>query len=375
MSIKIKVLELAEEIKPIRLLEAQGSDIWLLVRLKGEPVGWLKYSYQQLPMTAEQIAQDIARFHTWAIYEHSIRRMLDNGQGVLQTEQFLNHAFYNPEPPVSPDLVSVLVLIPPKFNCPDLETCLEALKNQIYQNQQVICVSFAEGLPFDIKETIQKFGADLIWGAQAFRKAVNIANGEIILITGANGVPDKTWVKAAVQAIDTPHIAGVSGPLFPLELEHPAQIEFERNAKRPVWFTRYYHYDQVYSIQPETFGTSLNFAFQKNYLVGQIKQPLYDHSFGITQLLELCYEALKQGYMIGYEPQAIVWERYPTDLKEAWRQIKQEGKERSDYLATALKSGLTSGQLTRLRVKTAISTSRNTMQMLREIKARVTRAK
>jgi hypothetical protein len=375
MAIKIQQIELAEPIEGIKLLHAEGKDVWLLIRLRGEPLGWLRYSYHQLPLSGKDIAADIAKYHSYPIYEHSLRRMLENSPEVLQSEKLFEHALYNPELPSPPTLVSVLVLITEKSTTQELEACLTAIKNQDHQNIQTIGFSFASTLSNELKQVATRFEAELILGHQALKKAVEGAKGRLILITGTNGVPDKRWARGVVQAIDTPAIAGVSGPLFPLELENPAQIEFERNAKRPVWFVRYYNYDQVYSIQPETFGTPLNIAFQKAYLNEQLSKPLYDNVFGTTQLLELCYEALKKGYMLGFEPQAIVWERYPSDSKEVWTQLKQEGKERSDYLTKATREGLTSGQLFRVRVKTTLTTSRSAMQVLRSIKSKVSRTK
>jgi hypothetical protein len=120
-------------------------------------------------------------------------------------------------------------------------------------------------------------------------------------------------------------------------METQAQIDFQSQVKRPYWFNRYYNYGQIYELPPENFGTPLNASFRRTFLIEQCNNDFFAFDFGLKQMLFLYYRALKLEYMVGYDPCALIWERYPLEQAEAQKQVQHESLERAEFLAMEMR--------------------------------------
>jgi len=331
MSIRITQIELSEPLKGLRRLDYQYSHVWALVRLHGEPLGWLKIENDQLPLTARQVGEMVARDHTWPIYEHSLRQAMGEGEGLLEGNQLIPQTFKPVKVQKNYKPATALVFLPHGADFKHLLSCLQALQKQDHPDYEIL-LACNGSIPNGLNEIAVKGEVRLISGSNAFYQAIQQAQGEIISLTGAMALPDKGWLRGVADAADTPRIAAITGPLFPHDMWTQSQINFQHQAKRPFWFNRYYNYDQLYDLPPENFGTPLNASFRRDFLLQQATDDFFVLDFGLKQMLHLYYQALKQGYMVGYEPKALVWERYPEQEAEAHKQVLQESQDRAELL-------------------------------------------
>lgn len=323
--------------KGLRQLDYQGRDVQALVRLHGEPLGWIKVENERLPLSAREVAEIIAREHTWPIYEQALRASLASERGLTPGEKLIEEAFQpQPRRPQNYPLISALVLLPYQVDLTWLPDCLKALHQQDHPNFEIV-VGYNGAVPKGLKEQVEQAEARLVSGSQVFYRAASEAQGEFIAITGPMAAPDKGWLRGVADATDNPEVAGVVGLMAPLELETEGQLHCGGHAKRPYWFNRYYNYGQVYELSPENFGTPLNCAFQRNFLLEQCNNDYFALDFGFKQMLFLYYRALKLGKMVGYEPRALVWERFPQDYKTAVKQVEGENRERAEFLAMSMR--------------------------------------
>ncbi len=337
MSIKITQIELSKPLKPLRRLDFQISHVWALVRLDGEPLGWLKIQNEQLPLSAREVGEMIAKEHTWPIYEHGLRKLLDSGLGLSPGTNLIDQSLRHT--PIKRDypLASVIVYLPYEVEISHLAACLEALQEQDHPNFEVI-LAVNGTLPAGVNQIAERGRAQLISGTNAFYRAVQEARGEFVSLTGAAAMPDKSWLRGVADAVDNPTVAAIGGPLFPFDLWTQGQIIFENHAKRPYWFVRYYNYDQLFELSPENFGTPLNASFRRSFLLEECNNDFFALDFGLKQMLHLYYRALKRGFMVGYEPNALVWEHYPEQEAAAWKQLERENIERAEFLAMAARA-------------------------------------
>lgn len=352
MSIKITEVELSKPLKGLKRLDYQCSHVWALIRLHGEPLGWVKVDNDNLPLTARELGEWIMAQHASPIYEQSLRYQLDQGSGLAPGEKLIAEAFKpTAEPWRDYARASVIVFLPFKADLKHLDSCLEALRQQDHPNYEVL-VACSGTVPAGLKDRVNQRGARLISGSNVFYRAVNEAQGDFISITGPMALPDKGWLRGVADASDNPAVMVVNGLLFPYDLSTQGEIDFESHAKRPFWFSRYYNYDQGFDLAPENFGTPLNVSFRRSFLLEQCNNDYFVLDFGLKQMLFLCYRALKLGHMLGFEPKALVWERYPQEVDAAWEQLARENRERAEFLALSLRLNPGSRKLIWEKLKT-----------------------
>ena len=374
MSVKILQTELSEPLRPIKLSDAQGRDVWLLVRLVNEPLGWLKFDYKQLPLSIEELGDLIAKYFSWQIYQRGLGMGLKAGLAGRQGQALLDLAFEQPTPlaeRTSPPLTALLLLDgTPDFK--SLNISLEALRGQDYPDYKIRLVCFG---PASV--ALQKWADDaqlpLLFGSQALGRTVEAAQADFVAITTTQGKVDRSWLRGIARAADNSTVAAVTGPHLPLELDTAAQLEFENYARRPAWFKRYYIYDQGFSVPPESLGMPLNTAFRRHFLLDHSGDALLARSFDLKALLHLYYEALRANFMIGFEPDALAWERYPREKSAARRQLRAEGQARLAYMTAASRTEWSNSRRLEMQVRTIIRSDVNLTQAARKLKSLVRR--
>jgi GT2 family glycosyltransferase len=336
MSIKITEIELSKPLKPLRRVDYQWSHVWVLVRLHGEPLGWVKIQNEDLPLSSAALGERIIQEHSWIIYDHGLRHLLDQ-EGLSEGRKMVEKIFKPAPVTQTYPKATALVFLPYAAKLEQLASCLEALQNQDHPDYEVI-VACNGTVPGKLPELVEKYGARLLSGTNVFYRALVEASADFISITGPMAVPDRGWLRGVAQAsLDNPAVTIVCGLMLPYQLFTQSEIDFESHAKRPYWFTRYYNYEQSFELAPENFGTPQNISFRRSFLLEQCNNDFFALDFGLKQMLFLCYRALKLGYMVGYEPRALVWERYPETHEETWEQLARETRERTEFLAMSLR--------------------------------------
>jgi hypothetical protein len=335
MPIKIIELELTRAIPDLKIDDYQDSDIWAVVRLSGEPVSWLRIENQQLPLSSRQILELVAHEYSWQIYQVGLRRQLLD-QGYLSDGAALIDAAFQP-PPKPAQVISATVIFylssAYKPHQSQLDQSITALLAQDHLDYEILAAS-DQPLPASLQNLPR---LKLISGPDAFRQAVRAARGAVSVISGPQVKVGHGWLRSLAQTFENPRVGSATGPHLPLELETPAQLEFFQKSGRLDWFSRFAYFDQVYDVPPQNLGQPYHAAFRQKFLLEEINHPLFVKGrFGLPQNLHLHYRALERGLMVAYEPQAIVWERYPREAQAVQAQLSREEGERGAFMLERL---------------------------------------
>lgn len=335
MPIKIVELELTRAVPDFRIDDYQDKDIWAVVRLNGEPVSWLRIENQQLPLTSRQILERVAQEYSWQIYNIGLRRQLLDQGYLTDGSALIDAAFQAPPQPAQALPATVIFYLSPGYkpNQSQLEQAMTALLAQDHPDYEILVAS-DEPVPAILQNLP---GLKLISGPNTFRQAVREARGEVSVISGPQVKVGHGWLRSLVHTFENPRVGSATGPHLPLELETPAQLEFFQKSGRLDWFSRFSYFEQVYDVPPQNLGQPYHAAFRQKFLLEEINHPLFSKGrFGISQNLHLHYRALERGLMVSYEPQAIVWERYPREASAVQAQLSRENGERDAFMLERL---------------------------------------
>jgi hypothetical protein len=281
-------------------------------------VSWLRIENQQLPLSSRQILEKIAQEYSWQIYNIGLRRQLLD-QGYLSDGAALIDAAFQASPQPAQILPATVIFYLSsgyKPNQSQLEQSITALLAQNHLDYEILVAS---------DEPV------------SFRQAVREARGEVSIISGPQVKVGHGWLRSLVHTFENPRVGSATGPHLPLELETPAQLEFFQKSGRLDWFARFAYFDQVYDVPPQNLGQPYHTAFRQKFLLEEINHPLFAKGrFGLSQNLHLHYRALERGLMVSYEPQAIVWERYPREAPAVQAQLSREEGERGAFMLERL---------------------------------------
>jgi hypothetical protein len=209
-----------------------------------------------------------------------------------------------------------------------LEPCLEALRQQVYPHFELIVVGEGQvGVDKQLQYLVDKYQARLIPGQPTLTQAASAAHYDYLALTGTAAVVDRGWLLGLARAFDhNPDVWACCGPHLPLELETVGQLKANEILSHSKDLYRFWCYNQVFNYAPELFGSWLNAAFRKDFLIDQLNQTgVKSHS---QLLLPLFYKALELGKIVAYEPRAFVRERYERDEQKAiqWAQVEREAQ-------------------------------------------------
>lgn len=214
----------------------------------------------------------------------------------------------------------------------DLARCLEALAAQTVYGLEIIVVDNAPRTA-RTREVAGRAGVRYVLeprpGLDRARNAgLRAATGDIIAYTDDDAVALPDWAERLLRALEDPAIAGVAGPMLPLELETEAQQLFERYlggeaGRRDREVPRVYP-PEFPAAAAGKVGAGANMAFRRSALdaVGP-----FDEAFDAGTLTrsggdtEMFGRLLAAGYGLAYEPAARVLHRHRRSRTELRSQL------------------------------------------------------
>lgn len=297
MPTKIVELELNSPLPSEISLPAGVTGFLALVRRYGRPVGLIRLG---------QLADRVTKMQL----QEAITGQIGVGAEI--------------GPPVRESFQPISIVVCSHERPHDLERCLQALVPLAAAGHEVIVVDNAPYSQDTAKVAARypvrylcepKIGLD-----NARNCGLRAASHSIIAYTDDDTVPDPNWAEAIVQPFTDPAVACVTGLVMPLELETPAQEQFE------VYCQHRRTFEKKEFIAPQTppstagvVGMGANMAIRRDLAVHlggfdpYLDGGMATCSGGDTDMFA---RILASGAKIVYTPEALVWHRHRLEMAE-----------------------------------------------------------
>jgi O-antigen biosynthesis protein len=347
--IKVVDIELSQPIPTFEGLETYMG-LQGLVRLHGEPLGYVKAPISLGRCTAATLSKLILDQHSWAI----ISQLLKNGLASPQRSEELTLEALIDLPPVeyAGEWPLVTVAVCTRDRPDDMKLCLEAISKLDYPHLDILVVDNAPQTDAT-KELIENHYPEVRYVREprpgldwARNRAILEAKGEILAYTDDDVVVDPGWVKGLAQVFsENPDVMAVTGLVVPYELETESQLLFELYGGFGRGFER-----RWFRATPDKplpwqllgagqFGTGANMAYRRSVFE---KIGYFDPALDVGTLtngggdLEMFFRVLKAGYALVYEPQAMLRHRHRREYQRLKTQIQSNGSLYALWLCIAM---------------------------------------
>ena len=358
----VRRIDLAEPVEPIANATAYER-LRLVVSWRGKPIGITVIEHHGAVVSRLWLMDAIAS-HLSA--ELLVARA-ETSAGVFWSRLIANLAdCLEPRvaaPETTPDVpaalparVSVSVVVATYDRPDDLARCLQSLVAQrtrrpfeviVVDNHPESGVTAPVVARFPGVRRVEERRGGLSYARNA---GILAATGHIIATTDDDAVCAPDWLERLVAAFAREDVAIVTGNVLPLELDTEAQRTFEaygglgRGFTRVVvdsaWFRRFRK-----AVPTWELGCTANAAFRASIFadpeIGLIDEALGAGTpTGCSEDTYVFYRALKAGFAIVYEPDALVWHRHRDTMQALRRQIYSYSKGHVAYhLTTWLNDG------------------------------------
>jgi GT2 family glycosyltransferase len=349
--IKVIDIELSNAIADMEGLEGYAS-VQGLVRLHGVPLGYVRMSVAGGCCRKSDIAKAILDEYKLTIAD---RLSMYGTGGRSQPNTLTLEDIVGTSRAISISgafpLVTVSVCTRDRSN--DLVHCLNGLIKLSYPNLEVIVIDNAPVTDITERLVRQQYPffrycreprPGLDW---ARNRAIMEATGDIIAYIDDDAVADPGWITALMKTFaESSEIMAVTGLVVPLELETEAQYLFEVYGgfgkgfeRKWGWLDPSFDYKDRFPYCTR-FGSGTNMAFRRKIFdhIG-----LFDPALDVGTPtagggdLEILFRLLQSGYVLVYEPSAIVRHRHRSDDDGLKKQIASWGTGFYAYLVrTAL---------------------------------------
>lgn len=358
----VRKIDLAEPVESIADATAYER-VRLVVSWRGKPVGVTVIEHQGAIVSRLWLMDAII----WQLSAELLVARANTSSGVFWSRLIADLADYldprtaeielTPDIPLTlPPQVSVSVVVATYDRPGDLARCLESLVGQrTLRPFEVIVVDNHPDSGVTAPVVSRYPGVRLVEerrGGLSYARNAGIlaATGHIIATTDDDAVCPPDWLERIVAPFAREDVAIVTGNVLPLELETEAQRMFEaygglgrgftRLAVNREWFQRFRR-----AVPTWELGCTANAAFRASIFadpeIGLIDEALGAGTpTGCSEDTYVFYRALKAGFAVVYEPDALVWHRHRDTMRALRRQIYSYSKGHVAYqLTTWLNDG------------------------------------
>lgn len=212
------------------------------------------------------------------------------------------------------EMIPYSVVIPAYNAAKTLPDTLVALKKQSVSLSDYEVIVVDDGSTDETAAVAHRFGANCIsqpnrGPAAARNKGARAARGEIILFTDADCTPDQDWIRQMTLPLRNERTVGVKGAYRTRQTELAArfaQAEFEDR------------YDLLQKVAAIDMVDTYSAAFRREIFM---KIGLFDESFPVAnnEDTELSYRLCAAGYLLEFNPEALVYHRHPDSFAKYLR--------------------------------------------------------
>jgi len=310
-----------------------------VVRLHGTPVGDVDVPLPPDGLTSKDLRRIIVRRLARPLILHHLRDAVERPlpPAGLSFEELLNTP--HPAPNGNQPLVTVAVCTRDRTS--DLRLCLDSLLGLDYPRLDLLVVDNAplnDATARLVRESYPevRYVREPIPGLDwARNRAILEARGDILAYTDDDVIVDAGWVTALSAAFEDPQVMAVTGLIVPHELETEPQIIFERYGGFGRGFRReHWRIDREGGESPfwylgaGKYGTGANMAYRRSLF--EYIGP-FDPALDVGTVtngggdLEMFFRVLKEGYLLVYEPKALVRHRHRRDYPRLRAQLANNG--------------------------------------------------
>ena len=211
-------------------------------------------------------------------------------------------------------MISYSVVIPAYNACKTLPDTLTALQNQSVSISDYEVIVVDDGSTDKTAAVARSFGVNCVnqpnrGPATARNHGARMAKGDIILFTDADCTPDQDWIRQMTLPFRNERTVGVKGAYRTRQVELAArfsQAEFEDR------------YDLLQKVTAIDMVDTYSAAFRREVF---IKIGLFDESFPAAnnEDTELSYRLCAAGYLLEFNPEALVYHRHQNSFAKYFR--------------------------------------------------------
>jgi glycosyltransferase involved in cell wall biosynthesis len=322
----------------------------LLVRMRGEPVGFVTIDLDTEPLSRASVLQAVEREFGSAAKAEAARQGLPGWQGLEDFDSANNR-------PTERDSeerrsVSVSVVVCTRNRAHILPDCLDSLKRLEHDKLEFVVVDNA---PSDssTRELVESTAAgdarfsyvcEMLPGlSYARNRGLAHARGEIIAYTDDDVRVDPLWVKGLLRGFGRrADVACVTGMVASASLELPVEQYFDgrvgwsSSCEPGVYDTGHGPIGKaLHPYAAGAFGTGANFAARTERLrqIGEFDETLgAGTSCQGGEDFDIFVRFILAGYALAYEPAALVWHEHRSGEDDLHRQMYGYGKSLAAYL-------------------------------------------
>jgi glycosyltransferase involved in cell wall biosynthesis len=213
--------------------------------------------------------------------------------------------------------IKVSVVIPTYNSAEKLKECLNALEKQNFPSEKYEIIVIDDGSNDSTAAIVRNFEVNYYYQnnrgpAAARNRGSEMAQGDIILFTDSDCIPDKSWIKQMVSSLQCPEIVGVKGAYISKQRKlwaRFAQVEFTERYKLLQ--------ENKYIDMVDTYSA----GFRK-YIF--LSMGGFDTSFPVpnNEDTDLSYRMSLKGYKMVFNPNAVVWHSSHPDSMKKYMKLK-----------------------------------------------------
>lgn len=349
--LKVANIEVASPLDDMEGLEGYDS-LQALVRIDTVPIGYVIVPVVNGRCTAASLKSAILD----QLGETILRRLLHNRlASPLEPRQLSITDLMAARPPEHRGrLPHVTVAVCTRNRAHNLPPCLKALSRLTYPLLEILIVDNAPSddaterlvrAEWPSFRYVREPRPGLDW---ARNRAILEARGEIIAYTDDDVEVDANWCNALAQVFaENEDVKAVTGLVAPAELETEAQIIFERIGGFGRGFERHWYKPNREEGARETshfggggMGAGANMAFRREVFdrIGAFDPALdvgtVTNGGGDT---EMFFRVLHEGYLLVYEPRAIVFHHHRKHYAQLHAQLTDWG---IGFIASMVRSAI-----------------------------------
>lgn len=215
--------------------------------------------------------------------------------------------------------ISVIV---PVLNAENIiEKCIQSLLDLDYPKSRHEIIIVDNNSTDNTRLIIEKYPVKLLLETKkssyiARNTGIRASKGEILVFTDSDCIVDKNWLTNIIKKFDDPKVGGIGGKLVGYS---PKTI-----VEKYLTATSYFNAEATANLAKPYFVTA-NVAYKRSIME---EISLFDESFTSWGDADLSYRIVGQGYKIVYEPEAVVYHKHRSSLKDLFFQNLKNGRGR-----------------------------------------------